>query len=51
METVMEKVLDSPASSQNDEHGYCQPNGDLDGFQEMYPVPMPGPKHFFYKPM
>lgn len=45
-----EEGVGSPASFQN-EHGYCQPNGELDGVQEMYPVPMLGPKQFFYKPI
>lgn len=50
METLLEVVLGRPASSEH-EHSYCQPNRDLDGFQETYPEPMPGLEKFCYKPM
>lgn len=45
-----EIISGQPASSKNDEHGYCQSNGDLGEFQKIYHLPTSGPGRFFYKP-
>lgn len=40
----MGMILGQPASSKNDEHRYCQSNGDLGGFQKIYHLPMSDPE-------